>query len=319
MIDAETLSNALGGRPKPGGGYMAPCPAHEDNTPSLSIDQGDNGKILLYCFAGCTQEGVIDSLEARGFWKNDSGESVAYQDSLEQHRNNKRRGQARQDAAAAVAKKIWTASTLAGDDHPYLSRKKVKAVNTIREISLDRLVELTGYHPQANGEKMSGNRILVIPVKVGDRLSTCEFIDENGLKSALAGGRKSGGFWAAQPLPVGDGQGQCLLVGEGVATVLSAREATGDPAVAVLTCGNFLPVTRMLRERYPAADLFILGDLGNGQAKAEEAAVAVAGRLALPAFGPEQAEWAKDFNDMSILYGPESVESRIIGGTHENE
>lgn len=317
MTDLDTLADALGGRPKPGGGYMAPCPAHEDDTPSLSIDQGDNGKILLHCFAGCTQEDVIESLKSRGIWKNDTGESVTNQDSLEQQRYSKSRRQGRQDAAAAVAKKIWTASTPARDDHPYLARKKVKAVDTIREISLDRLVELIGYHPQSNGEKMSGDRILVIPVKVEDQLSTCEFIDENGLKSALAGGRKSGGFWAAQPLPAGDGQGQCLLVGEGVATVLSAREATGDPAVAVLTCGNFMPVARMLRERYPTADLVILGDLGNGQAKAEEAAGAVAGNLTLPAFEAEHTEWATDFNDMAVLYGMAAVKDCINGENHQ--
>ena len=31
-----------------------------------------------------------------------------------------------------------------------------------------------------------------------------------------------GGYWAAQPLPDGDGNDSVLLIGEGVATVLSA-------------------------------------------------------------------------------------------------
>jgi hypothetical protein len=39
-------------------GYKAHCPAHEDRTESLSINQrGD--KILLRCFAGCDTRAVL--------------------------------------------------------------------------------------------------------------------------------------------------------------------------------------------------------------------------------------------------------------------
>jgi hypothetical protein len=47
------ILNRLDGVRKTGRGYMARCPAHEDKYPSLSITQGEDGKILLYCFAGC--------------------------------------------------------------------------------------------------------------------------------------------------------------------------------------------------------------------------------------------------------------------------
>ena len=32
--------------------WMARCPSHEDKTPSLSIREGDDGRVLLHCFAG---------------------------------------------------------------------------------------------------------------------------------------------------------------------------------------------------------------------------------------------------------------------------
>ena len=35
-------------------GWMACCPAHPDTTPSLSVGIGDDGRILLNCFAGCS-------------------------------------------------------------------------------------------------------------------------------------------------------------------------------------------------------------------------------------------------------------------------
>jgi DNA primase len=41
-MTAETIAKALGGR-KAGGGWMASCPAHDDQTPSLSIRDADNG------------------------------------------------------------------------------------------------------------------------------------------------------------------------------------------------------------------------------------------------------------------------------------
>ena len=42
--------------------WMACCPAHEDRTPSLSISAGDDGRVLLNCFAGCGVEAVLAAL-----------------------------------------------------------------------------------------------------------------------------------------------------------------------------------------------------------------------------------------------------------------
>ena len=44
-----------------GNGYIDECPAHEDRTPSLSISEGEDGKILLHCFAGCGFEEIISA------------------------------------------------------------------------------------------------------------------------------------------------------------------------------------------------------------------------------------------------------------------
>lgn len=47
---------------KAGQGYMACCPAHDDENPSLSISE-NSGKILMNCFAGCTIEAICSSLD----------------------------------------------------------------------------------------------------------------------------------------------------------------------------------------------------------------------------------------------------------------
>ncbi len=47
---------------KPSGtGFMAKCPAHDDHTPSLRIGGGDDGRVLLYCHAGCTTEAICQA------------------------------------------------------------------------------------------------------------------------------------------------------------------------------------------------------------------------------------------------------------------
>lgn len=59
----DTLQLKTGKQPrKSGSGYSACCPAHDDTTPSLSISEGPDGKILLHCFAGCTIDSVCGSL-----------------------------------------------------------------------------------------------------------------------------------------------------------------------------------------------------------------------------------------------------------------
>lgn len=51
-----------------GSGYMALCPAHNDRNPSLSLQQTADGKILFYCFAGCSQEDVREQLIEMNLW-----------------------------------------------------------------------------------------------------------------------------------------------------------------------------------------------------------------------------------------------------------
>lgn len=48
--------------PNESGEYMCKCPAHEDRTASLSVREGDGGKILLHCMAGCSTGDVVRAM-----------------------------------------------------------------------------------------------------------------------------------------------------------------------------------------------------------------------------------------------------------------
>ena len=49
-------------------GWRTHCPAHGDENPSLSLNEGDAGKILVHCHAGCDQTEVIQALMDRDLW-----------------------------------------------------------------------------------------------------------------------------------------------------------------------------------------------------------------------------------------------------------
>lgn len=44
-----------------GAGWTARCPAHNDDRNSLSISDGEDDKLLLYCHAGCSYEAIRDA------------------------------------------------------------------------------------------------------------------------------------------------------------------------------------------------------------------------------------------------------------------
>src|SRR5438876_3971624 len=43
-------------------GWRACCPAHADRKPSLSIGLGEQGQVLLKCFAGCSLERIVEAM-----------------------------------------------------------------------------------------------------------------------------------------------------------------------------------------------------------------------------------------------------------------
>jgi putative DNA primase/helicase len=216
--------------------------------------------------------------------------------------------------AAAILK----AATEAKADHPYLVRKRVSPVATLREIGAGAAAAILGYPPKSGGDLLAG-RLLVVPVKQGDGISTLELIDGDKRKAALAGrGSKVGGYWATERLPDGDGP-EPLQFCEGVATTLSAKEATGALGIATLSAGNMPAVAKIMRERYPIRPFVFCADLvkatGEPDPHAIEAARSVGGKLAIPDFGSDRDPDMTDFNDMAQRCGPEAVAQAIANAS----
>lgn len=45
-----------------GSGWIACCPAHGDDNPSMSVSAGDDGRILVHCHAGCPAEAIVQAM-----------------------------------------------------------------------------------------------------------------------------------------------------------------------------------------------------------------------------------------------------------------
>jgi hypothetical protein len=67
MMGAAAIARALGKARREGNDWRCLCPAHSDHDPSLDVTEKD-GKLLVKCWHGCSQEDIVDALSSRGLW-----------------------------------------------------------------------------------------------------------------------------------------------------------------------------------------------------------------------------------------------------------
>ena len=174
---------------------------------------------------------------------------------------------------------IWNIAKPAPYDHPYLVTKGIKPFGC--KIFYDKLV---------------------IPVRINNVLTGLQFISTNGEKKFKTGTEITGGYCF-----IGTPNENTILICEGFATGASCHEASGHAVAVAFTAGNLIVVAKALRKEYPKHKLIICADddhtteCNPGISKAMEAANAVLGSLAIPAF-PDTAsrkDSETDFNDLS--------------------
>lgn len=61
-MTAAAFADLLRARPSGPGKWQARCPSHADTSPSLSIREGRDGRVLVHCFAGCTPLAILAKL-----------------------------------------------------------------------------------------------------------------------------------------------------------------------------------------------------------------------------------------------------------------
>jgi len=160
---------------------------------------------------------------------------------------------------------------------------------------------------QTHGARLQGDR-LVLPLRdAGGTVHTVQFIDADGGKKYLTGGKVQGCYF-----DIGEPDG-VLCVVEGFATGASIHEATGYAVAVAFDAGNLAAVAKALRKKHPDLRLIVCADddhltVGNpGIRKATEAALSVNALLAVPDFGADRHNGATDFNDLHQCAGLEAV------------
>jgi putative DNA primase/helicase len=246
-------------------------------------------------------------------WRADLGRRMTPEEEAEARRRiEKARAEAeaerlqRAERAAALAAAIWKAAKPV-TEHPYLRRKGVAHVITLRAMHVTEFARRAGYMPQARGEPLEG-MLLIAPTRGREHNpASLELIDEHGRKSALAGGVKAGGYWATGMLP---SSGRVVIC-EGVATALSIAAALGEPVAAALSVGNIKAAAETILAERPGVQIVIAADLGEEgrpHPEAVKAAQALRCPLAVP---PADLGKGGDFNDLHVRDGLEAVRACI--------
>ena len=164
--------------------------------------------------------------------------------------------------ARAKAEKLWRTAKPATNAHPYLQKKRIGA------IGIRRLRDA-----------------LLIPLRSADgSLHSLQFIDNDGGKRFLTGGRITGCYFSmGRPTDT-------ILLAEGYATAATIFKAMGGAVAVAFNAGNLPAVARALRAKFPNLRMVICADndtntQGNpGLTRAYEAARAVGGFVAVPRF-----------------------------------
>jgi len=240
---------------------------------------------------GCWRLGINENWRADIGRKLTVAEENAHKARIEEIRHAREAEEKKRHAEAKTkAQAILNGSQTADDTHPYLTGKKVKA----------------------HGLRVHNGK-LVVPVRdeTGE-LHSLQFIDTDGGKKFLPGGRVKGCFHL-----IGEPHG-VIGIAEGYATAATDHETTGYAVAVAFNDGNLKPVAEALRKKFPDMRLIVCADddwktEGNpGLTKATEAARVVGAALAVPAFGIDRTDKATDFNDMAALRGAEAVKRTIM-------
>ena len=177
--------------------------------------------------------------------------------------------------AADRAMRIWDAAKPAEPGHGYLRRKRV----------------------EPHGARQYRGLLCLPVVDFAGALWSLQFIEPDGSKRLLKGGRKAGNH-----IPVNEpAEPTRLLLCEGWATGATLAEWEPDAMVlAAVDAGNLEAVVVAARKRFPDLEIVVCGDAdAAGLKAAKRAARAVGVLVAFPEFPPGTE--GTDFNDLAAV------------------
>ena len=202
--------------------------------------------------------------------------------------------QAEQQRQKAARRAAAIAGDVAQGVSPYLTAKGLEWPQATINSTLIR----------EGGENYPAGSLVIPLTNEAGELLNVQLIRADGSKRYLAGGQKAGAYHRIEG-------GELVAVVEGYATGLSVHLAIGATVYCAMDCGNLAAVAQIARRQHPKARILLCGDndehtQGNpGKTKAEQAAAAIGGLVALPPI-------AGDWNDYHQAHGLTKTQERIM-------
>ncbi len=285
MMDARTLTMALGGRWYQRYG-QALCPAHDNTrTPALTLADGDDGRLLAHCKAGCDFANVMAALRAQGLVEGRGSIPGTRRPSLTTAREA---DVVKARKRVAQAQRLWRearpiAGTLA---EAYLRRRGITCL----------LAETLRFHPEC--WHLAARRLPAMVARVDgvERFAVHRtYLAADGIgKAGVDPSKAMLGRCAGGAVRLSDGPG-ALLVGEGIESTLSALRLLQRPGLRARAA---LSTSGMKSLRLPATpgELIVASD---GDAPGREAARILAERATAASWqvsiadpgGPDGYDW----------------------------
>jgi putative DNA primase/helicase len=225
-VTFDELLAGLGAR-RSGDQHSACCPAHDDRRPSLSIAQRD-GRLLLYCHAGCDFWAIVEALERRGLWPVQSEQLAAAVDPHD---------------AEAKAAELYRRLRRINAEAEALDHTRADRYLTQRRITIRPPPQQLGYHPSLfhPWSRTTWPAMLGVVRDVDGHfagfhrtwLSSAEPIDKAPVDPprAMLGPLRGHAVQLSPPAAR-------MVIGEGIETTLSAMQLYNMPGWAALTATN---------------------------------------------------------------------------------
>lgn len=261
VVDA--LVSATRARPTGRNTWLGHCPSHEDRRPSLSITLAED-RILLYCFAGCSVENIVQSvgLEVRDLF---GGER-------ERDWTLRLPPEPRQEMVPNEEQRAWL-EKLWGETQPietsqvalrYLEARGLDPGLILPDLQRLRFHPSLVYWEEEEGKALGEFPALVARVEhpsrgfvalhrtylVPDGSGKAPVPSPKKLSKSIFPGATKGGAIALYP------PGPVLVVAEGIETAFAVRQVTGLPVWATVSAGGMkaLLVPEGVRKLLIAAD-----------------------------------------------------------------
>ena len=262
--------------------------------------RSENGWYLLHAddppagVFGCWKRGISETWSCKAYQSMTTAKKRPYTFKMEAA--NSHLEEERERIQAECRKRyfpLWDQALPAKDSHPYLLAKQVKAY----------------------GLKWNRGALLVPIRDIDSILYGLQKIwrTGDGGKYFELGTIVTGHFHV-----IGTMTREAIIICEGYATGASIYQATGLTVLVAFDAGNLNPVAEEVRKRRPTVKIMICADndqwnddgINRGIKAATEAARAIGGSLAIPAFR-ETITKPTDFNDLHFLEGLAEVRCQL--------